>query len=178
MDLTTTISQALLYSVPALLVLATVRIVLYWQKEKDEQDQKNKIKAEVLKSTFATKLGAYERCVLFLERISPQQLFVNILPVGKTAEQYYNELEFTIKTEFEHNITQQIYMSPQAWIAVVKGKEDLLTILRNVKNALPAQATGFVLANATVKFLEEQQAFPTQHAILVLKTESNGLFEL
>ncbi len=174
----TVVSQALMYSVPALLVVVAVRIVLYWQKEKENQDQKSRIKIEIIKNNFALKLSAYERCVLFLERISPQSLFTTNLPANKTAEQYYRELEFSIRTEYEHNITQQIYMSPQAWIALVKGKEDLLMILRNVKNALPKEADGFALANAVVRFMEEQQAFPTQQAILVLKTESNGLFEM
>lgn len=176
MDLTTAVSEALLYSVPALLVVVAVRIVLYWQKEKEDQEQKSRLKAEIIKNNFALKLSAYERCVLFLERISPQHLFTTNIPAGKTAEQYYRELEFNINSEYEHNITQQIYMSPQAWIALVKGKEDFLTILRNVKNNLPSNADGFALANSTVKFLEEQQVFPTQSAILVIKTESNGLF--
>ncbi|MBX7241198.1 MAG: hypothetical protein K1X92_05560 [Bacteroidia bacterium] len=178
MDLTTSVSEALLYSVPAALVVVAVRIVLYWQKDKDDQDQKYKLKADIIKNNFALKLSAYERCVLFLERISPQHLFTTNIPAGKTAEQYYRELEYIINSEYEHNITQQIYISPQAWIALVKGKEDLLSILRNVKNNLPANADGFALANSAVKFLEEQQAFPTQSAILVLKTESNGLFSL
>lgn len=168
--------QALMYSLPALLVLGAVKIVLDWNSAKENSNRNFALRSEIIKQNFSLKLSAYERCVLFLERISPQQLFMRVPPVGKTAKQYVDEISMTIQAEYEHNITQQIYMSPQAWVALVKGKEELLGAFRQMLSAVPENADGLMLANAMVRWMEEQQFFPTQQAIHVLKTEAHSYF--
>lgn len=171
-----TIAQALMYVLPAAIMVAGVKLTLDWVTQKENTDKNFELRAEMMKQHFHIKLAAYERCVLFLERISPQHLLMRLSPVGKTAAQFMDELSLTVQAEYEHNLTQQIYMSPQAWAALVKGKEELLTAFRQAYATLPPNADALQLSNAVVKWMQEQQFFPTQQAIHALKTEAHSYF--
>lgn len=177
MEIANIIAQALMYSVPALLVLITTKVLLDHQLKRDAQNKGLMIKAEVIKEHFQLRLAAYERCILYLERISPSQLFTRCVPMGKNAKQYYEEITFEIRSEFEHNLTQQTYMTPHAWGAVVMAKEQMLTLIRDTFEMLPPNSDSLYLANSIVKSLQEEEKIPTYSAILVLKGDTNSFFQ-
>lgn len=138
------------------------------------------VKAEVLKQNFPLRMAAYERGVLFLERISPQHIILRQPPTaGQTAEQYHNELNFAIRSEFEHNIAQQVYMTTHAWAALAGAKDKTLALIFTVLQELPPNSNGFALANGVIENLREEEELPeTQQAILVLKEDTNSFFKL
>ena len=80
---------------------------------------------------FPIKLQAYERLTLFLERIKPHSLLQHVKPLDTDMDvhRYAVLLSNHIKQEFEHNITQQIYVSSQAWKTVVVAKNTAMTQL-------------------------------------------------
>ncbi|MFN0203797.1 MAG: hypothetical protein ACKVTZ_19875 [Bacteroidia bacterium] len=178
MDTATIIAQALMYSVPAVVVLIAAKMISDQHLKADEQRKSLAIKAEVLKQQFPLRLGAYERCVLFLERISPQNLLVRCSPVGKSARQYYNEITLEIRSEYEHNLTQQVYMTPHAWAALVAAKEEMLALATEVLGELPPNADGVALANGMVAAIQESEKIPSVAAILVLKGDVNSWFSI
>lgn len=177
MEIANIIAQALMYSLPALLVLIAVKMVLDHQLKKDAQTRGLMIKAEVIKEHFPLRLAAYERCILYLERISPAQLFTRCVPVGKNAKQYYEEITFEIRSEYEHNLTQQTYITPHAWGAVVMAKDQMLTLIRETYDLLPPNSDGLYLANSIIKSLQEEEKIPTYSGILVLKGDTNSFFQ-
>lgn len=75
-------------------------------------------------------LQAYERYSLFLERISPGRLFSRVKPVGTNKYDYENLLVQTIEQEFEHNLSQQIYISNDCWRAVKASKNATINLIR------------------------------------------------
>ena len=78
------------------------------------------------------RLQAYERMALFLERIDPNQLVMRIHTAGLTVAQEQNLLLTAIRSEFEHNLSQQIYISDPVWQKICDAKGDIEAIINTV----------------------------------------------
>lgn len=86
------------------------------------------------KQSFPIRLQAFERITLFLERINPSQLLVRVKPLGENKEAYASLLTSTIEQEFEHNVSQQIYLSESCWNVVVSSKNATLQIINSLNS--------------------------------------------
>jgi hypothetical protein len=98
-------------------------------------------------------LQAYERLTLLTDRISLPNLISRISSNGLSATEMQFVLARHIRDEFDHNITQQIYVSADAWTAVKNLKEKNLLIINRVGAGLPATATGMELNRAILELL-------------------------
>lgn len=78
------------------------------------------------------RLQAYERMALFLERIDPNQLVMRIHTTGLSVSQEQNLLLTAIRSEFEHNLSQQIYISDAVWERICDAKADIESIINTV----------------------------------------------
>ena len=78
------------------------------------------------------RMQAYERMALFMERIDPNQLVMRIHTPGLTVSQEQNLLLTAIRSEFEHNLSQQIYISDTVWAKVCDAKGDIESIINTV----------------------------------------------
>jgi hypothetical protein len=83
------------------------------------------------KETLPVRLQAYERMVLFLERIAINSLVVRVAPKGQDKSNYENLLIKQIENEFEHNLSQQIYMSDECWNIIKAAKNATIQIIRS-----------------------------------------------
>lgn len=81
------------------------------------------------KATLPVRLQAYERITLFLERINPSQLLLRVKPLGDNKEAYSSLLLGTIEQEYEHNISQQIYISEECWNVITSSKNAIAHII-------------------------------------------------
>ena len=87
------------------------------------------------------KLQAYERMTLFLERIKPSKLLIRVTSVNNDKNAYSQSLINTIEQEFEHNLTQQIYISEKCWSVIIASKNATIQLIKNtaidasIKNA-------------------------------------------
>jgi hypothetical protein len=82
-----------------------------------------------------------------------------------------------IRLEFEHNLSQQIYISSPAWMMIVQVKEEIVSIVNRVAADLPETATGKDLSRAIIEyFINNEQVMPTQKALDTLKTEAKKMF--
>ena len=107
------------------------------------------------KSILPLQLQAYERLVLLTERISLPNLVSRINQTGLTAKEMQMLLTQTIRQEFEHNISQQIYVSSGAWEAINNLKEQNILIINQVSSYLPVDATGMDLNKGLMQLLVE-----------------------
>jgi hypothetical protein len=107
------------------------------------------------KDTLPLKLQAYERLVLLAERIAIPNLVGRVNQPGLSAKEMQSLLSQTIRQEFEHNITQQIYVSPEAWEAIRNLKEQNILIINQVSTYLPETATGTDLNKSLMELLVE-----------------------
>lgn len=94
------------------------------------------------KPSFQLQMQAYERLILLTERIALPNLISRTNQPGVSAKDMQFMLTNTIRQEYEHNITQQIYVTPEAWDALRNLKEQNIHIVNQVASFLPPEATG------------------------------------
>ena len=116
------------------------------------------------------RLQAYERVVLFLERINPSSMVMKANKNGNSAA-LQAELLKVIRTEFEHNLSQQIYMSNKAWENVVKGKEETIKLINVAASTIKPDAPGMEMAQSIINVTAHLSSLPTKDAIKYLKKE-------
>jgi hypothetical protein len=90
-------------------------------------------------------LQAYERLILLTERIALPSLISRLKHEGFSSREMQAMLTESIRHEFDHNITQQIYVSPEAWDAVRNLKEQNIFIINQVASFLPPNASALDL---------------------------------
>ena len=130
------------------------------------------IKSDVLK----IKLQAYERLALFLERISLTNLLTRVHPISSKKEDYQYLLTQTIEQEFEHNISQQIYVSEECWHFILTAKNSNIQYIRNCdisNSTLTADNFRELVLTKTIK-----ETSSTSIALSFLKNEVNKFTSL
>lgn len=118
------------YTLPA---IVTGVVALYSFKtfsKNDEHRRRFMLMRENQKQSLPLKLQAYERLSLLLERTNPTKLLLRIAPLNDNKLDYQNLLIHHIEQEYEHNLTQQIYVSDECWTMIVTAKN---TIIQNIR---------------------------------------------
>src|ERR1700733_2996742 len=89
--------------------LGTVWIAFYLIKpylDRDEKIQLLEFKKTISNQTLPLRLQAYERLVLFIERVNPANMLVRLNAPAYGAHELYSLLIEEIRNEYQHNITQ------------------------------------------------------------------------
>lgn len=135
--------------------------------------RKFKLLQENKKLTLPVRLQAYERITLFLERVNPSQLLIRVKPLGENKEAYCSLLLNTMEQEFEHNLSQQIYISEECWNIITSSKNAVAHIISEaVKNETVKNAQE--LREDVLKKMMETTP-PSSVALSFLKTEVQQL---
>jgi hypothetical protein len=168
-------ADILLYFIPSALILGAMYITLKKFLERDQNIRMMELRKSMQKDSMPLKLQAIERMVLFLERISPDTLLPRLHRGGISSGQLHNDLLSTIRSEFEHNLTQQVYLSNEVWAEVKKAKEDLLRIINTAAGETGQQATGVHLSSKIFDIMIKEENYPHLAAIDSLKKEAREL---
>jgi hypothetical protein len=122
------------------------------------------------------RLQAYERLVLFLERISPNSSVTRVYLQGMTAFQMQTALIHNIREEFEHNLSQQVYVSNPAWELVRNVKEETIKMVNIAASKLNDSSTGTDLSTTILELSMQSSYQPGPKAVEYLKNEIRQLF--
>ena len=122
------------------------------------------------------RLQAFERAVLFLDRISPAELVLRVHKSHMDARTLHRELLSTIKEEYGHNVSQQLYMSEEAWATVHQASEETKRLMNVAMEKTGDKATGVEFSRAVFELLSGLPHTPSQAAIQVLRKEFQGIF--
>lgn len=138
----------------------------------DHESKKKVLDLRVSNQAILTpiRLQAYERVILFLERINPNAMVMRLSKTGSAAN-FQGELLKTIRSEFEHNLSQQIYMSQKSWEAVVKGKEETIKLINIASGKVSAEGSAMDLAQAVLGVAAQLTDLPTKPSIDLIKKE-------
>lgn len=135
------------------------------------------IKKESLRQTLPLRLQAYERIVIFLERINPVNMLVRLHESGMTSKQLQQMVINEIRSEYQHNISQQIYVDNNTWEVVKRIKEDSIALISNAANALPEDASALELSKSVLLHLANLESEnPYEMAIILVKREIHTIF--
>jgi hypothetical protein len=115
--------------------------------------------------TRQLQLQAYERLILLIDRIALPNLIARVNTPGLGARDMQSLLIQSIRQEFEHNITQQIYVSAEAWGVVRDYKEQNQLIVNQVASFLPEEASGADLNRALLDLLMQNPKASLQNVV-------------
>jgi hypothetical protein len=116
-------------------------------------------------NAHALQLAAYERLVILAERIAIPNLLGRIGQPGLDKTQMQQLLTQTIRQEFEHNLSQQIYVSSEAWDAIRSLKDQNIHLINQVASVLPPEATGMDLSKKVLDFVINQPQGPMHNLV-------------
>jgi len=171
-----TLLEILKYLLPSLVVFATTFYLV--KKYFDMEEKKRRHQAFLNNQNMITpvRLQAYERVVLFLERITPESLIMRVNKTGYTCLQLQSELLQAIRSEFEHNLSQQIYITQGAWEMVKIARGRTIQMINSIADKLPKESPAINLSKAILESMVDEEKTPTADAIAFIKKEINQLF--
>ena len=168
------IFDLLMYTVPAII---TGGIAYFFFKDHMTNEDKRRrylLHKDAQKEALPIRLQAYERLSLFLERIAPAKLLIRVSPVSDDKNDYERLLIMSIEQEFDHNLSQQIYMSDQCWSIIIASKNNTIQLIR--KAGLSEKVTSAdKLRQVILTEMMEQEA-PSNTALSYIKKEVGELW--
>ena len=157
-----------------LIMVATVVLLYRLIRMKDAElrnGSKYELKVQALKIIMPLKVQAYERFLLYLERVQLPQLVKRVYVPGIEKGQFHLQLLQNVREEFEHNLAQQLYVSNSTWNAVFNAKEELVNQINTTFEQLKDEEDVAILAQSLVALPNPM----VEQAISVLKHDFERL---
>jgi hypothetical protein len=170
------VAEILKFTIPSLIVFLTALYVLKAMLKKDYETRKIQIILQNQKMITPLRLQAYERIILFLERISPNSVIMRLQSPNMTVQQLQKEMLVIIRSEFEHNLSQQLYISIDAWEKVRNAKESTIKLINMAAREFNPNDNAMLLSQEIFDKLIEIEKTPSQEAINFLKEEVATLY--
>lgn len=170
------LAELLKIIVPAALVLYAMYLVVKSFLDKEFQQKALSIKTGDRQVLLPIRLQAFERIVLFLERITPNNLLLRLNDSRYSAREFQQVLVHEVREEYSHNLSQQVYMSDESWAGVRSAMEEVIALINQASEELPEDARSLDLSRAVLQKAIEQQKDPTGQALFRLKQEIRSIF--
>ncbi|WP_448518968.1 DUF7935 family protein [Rhodoflexus sp.] len=168
MEILTEILQIVL---PAGLAIYAMYLTLRTFLNRDFERRLIELKAKYTDITLPLRLQAYERMALFLERISAPHLLTRLSDSELTAIQLQTIMLEEIRNEFAHNLSQQIYMSDEAWEKIRAAMDNMVAMVNDSASEVPPDAPAIQLSKTIVSNIIAQNDDITGNALKFLKAE-------
>lgn len=161
--------------IPAALVVYAAYLLVRTFIVRDLELKRMEIRNKSIETVLPLRLQAYERMTLFLERIHPHNLLVRVNPGSIPAREFQQLLLSEIRNEYNHNVSQQVFMSSQVWELIRNAKEDLVITINESAAELDEKATSMDLSRKIFgRYLAKPDVI--MHAIEQLKQEIQQTF--
>lgn len=170
------VGEIIKIAIPSIVVFFTAFYVLRMMIKKEQENRRIEIILQNQKMITPIRLQAYERIMLFLERITPNSIVMRLQSPEMTVQQLHKEMLVIIRTEYEHNLSQQLYLSIEAWEEVKTAKEKTIKIINTLADELKPDDSAMKLSQLLFEELIEMEQTPSQKAIAMLKDEIRVLF--
>lgn len=163
--------------IPSVIVFVTAYYIINRFFQNQQEERKQHLINENAKTITPIRLQAYERLIMFLERISPDSIILRNTQNVKTVKELQTNLLNSIRAEYEHNLSQQIYVSSQAWELVKSAKGQLIKLVNSTAENIDPNAPALNLSQTILENLIELKKSPVYDAIEFLKKEVYQIME-
>lgn len=170
------ILEILKYTVPSAIVLAGVYFIMNRFLDSEQQKRNLQYKTDNYKLLGPVKLQAYERIILFLERINFSNLVMRTFTPGMSAKVLQAKILASIREEYDHNIALQLYIPSQTWKMIKSSKEETIKVVNNCADQLSSDSSGLELSQFILELVAKVETTPTEIAIEAVKAELNKAF--
>jgi len=169
----TNILEILKYTIPALIVLIASYLIVQKFLVSDIRRKQLALLHETQNITIRMRLQAFERLALLMEGVHPRHMVPKNYQTGMTVSQLQHALVTNIRAEFEHNLSQQVYVSREVWESVKKAIEQELNMIHQIASRMNADAPAKDLNRAVSDYLLSQEdLLPTEIALQIIHDEA------
>lgn len=157
-------------------IIIIVYLFLKRQSQKEQVNLEVELKKQRQEFFLPNRVDAYERAILLMERLHPNSLVMRLNNPSLPATIMHAEFLKTIREEFDHNITQQLFISPIAWKLIRDSKEELVKLINLAASQVQENATAIELSAKIFELVAQLEKLPSEVATEFLKKEFQELF--
>ena len=168
--------EILKYTIPAIIVLIAAVLIIKQMVKNDQNRRNYEMISKNQQIITPIRLQAYERLTLLLERLSPESLIMRVSKPKMTAKQLQSELLSIIRSEFDHNVSQQIYVTPQVWEIIKNSRAKIIQLINGAASRVKPDSPALGLSKLILESLMAQEKSPTSLALDALKNEIKQLY--
>ncbi len=168
-------AEILKYTLPGMVVFLTTYLLFKEFFQHQYHQKMLELKQNDSKTTLPLRLQSYERLSLFCERIAIPNLMMRLKNTSSTNQSLQYAMVLSIQQEFEHNISQQIYVSDQLWQIIKLAKETMMNIINTNAQGLDPQGSSDELVKVLFAHISEN-ASPNDLAVNAIRKEASKLF--
>ena len=172
----------------ALWIILTVVVLIFgfWLIQysgfrNEEKKRRWELKRESQKVISPIRLRAYERLALLLERTKPEHMVLELQKSAPeamatwTIGQVQQYMLQTIRAEFDHNQSQQVYVSDEVWDTIINARDQMAAFIISIAAQIPADANAQTYVTALLTAYASNGTTPTDKALEMLKDEAKTL---
>ncbi len=166
------------YTLPSAVIGVLIYVILNRFFNQQLALKNSELKNQQLNTLLPSKLQAYERLVIFLERSNPASLILRVYKMDMTVAELQSVLINTLKSEFDHNLAQQLFVSNEAWEITRNAKEEMVKFVMTTALGLAANDEALLLSKRLVEIASSVDKLPTQIALDFVKKEAQSFVSL
>lgn len=167
--------EILAYSIPALVVLAATWLVMHKLFNNEQEKRLWELKRLSQKEISPIRLRAYERLTLLLERTTPDRMLMEMNLQEMTIPQVQQQLLRTIRLEYDHNLSQQIYVSDEVWDKIIHARDEMGAFVTAMAAGMPESSSTLDYAKTLITAYSTNGETPNSLALSALKEEAKTL---
>lgn len=170
-----TMIEVFKYTIPALIVLLAAWIVMHKLFKNEEQKRLWELKRLSQKEISPVRMRAYERLTLLLERTTPEHMLIDLEINNMSILQVQQRLMQIVRQEYDHNTSQQIYVSDETWRAICEAKEQTIAFLNSIAAQMPTNSKALDYAKVLITAYNTNGETANEKALQMLKDEARKL---
>ena len=167
--------EILKYCLPALCVLLATWLVMHKFYKSETEKRLWDLKRLSQKEISPLRMRAYERLALLLERTMPEHILMSLNLAEMTPLDLQTHMMQTIRQEFEHNISQQIYVSDEVWTMIENAKNQTIAFVNSIAQQMPVDSNALDYAKTLITAYRTNGDTPNDIALQALRNEAKTL---
>ena len=167
--------EVLKYCIPALCVLLATWLVMHQFYKNEAEKRLWELKHLAQKEISPLRMRAYERLALLLERTTPEHMLMDVNLAEMTPLQLQAHLMQSIRQEYDHNLSQQVYVSDEVWVLIENAKAQTVAFVNSIAQQIPAESNALEYAKALITAYHTNGDTPNELALQALKKEAQTL---
>lgn len=168
--------EILKITIPTVVVGLTAFFIVREMMRRQIQMQSQHLHGQRQSNTMPLRMQAYERLSILIERLSLPGLLMRTFNEEMTTTTLRLTLLINVQQEFEHNISQQIYVSDQLWKIIEATRDDLIEFITVVSDKVPKDAPARQLRDALIGYQQQREQDPIATAQMAIRKEAASLF--
>ncbi len=165
------VSEYVNFILPAVLVMMVAVYMLNRLLNHDHTRRVFEYKKSVANEVVVLRMQAYERLALFLERMQPNNLLLRVQQKNMKSMSLHASLMQTIRSEYDHNMSQQVYVSDEAWKLINQAKDQLLNLINEQVPMVDPKSDAMELCSLIIQGSKENHKWLIDEALIFLKNE-------